>query len=89
MPVTKRLSPARSRAADQTVKRATLGLMRLDSRRRCRSGMRWLCYLALVLAPLATIIFWYSQELAESLTTAWETILTKLTVEAEESLPRR
>jgi hypothetical protein len=41
-------SPAAERAADAIVKRATRGLMRLDSRRRTRAFLRRLCWILIV-----------------------------------------
>jgi hypothetical protein len=72
------ISPARDRAADQTVKRATAGLMRLDSRRRVRSLLRRLCYLLLLVAPIAGLTFYFYEDLTNLLHSCWEQIASKL-----------
>lgn len=68
----------RSRAVDQTVQRATNGLIRLESRRRTRNLLRRLIYLTLIIAPLGGLCCYYSDELTHLLATCWEQIASKV-----------
>ena len=70
-----RVSPARERAADQVVQRATRGLMRVDSRRRMRLFFRRL-FIALIMAgAIAGIYYGVADEL---LSEYWEQVKAKL-----------
>lgn len=84
------LSPARMRASDQIVKRATRGLIRVESRRRIRTILRRL----LILAVLAAIGYGGWQIFGDDFphdwfNWAWEDLTTKIEplMPVEESNP--
>ena len=83
------LSPARARASDQSVKRATSGLMRLESRRKLRTWMRRSLYLALLAAPIAGLIYFFAEEIVDLIVAYWERIQAKLPPADAAEVPRR
>lgn len=83
------LSPARVRASDQSVKRATSGLIRLESRRKLRNLMRRLLYLALLAAPIAALIYFFAEEIVDVLVAYWDRIESRLPAARAPEVPRR
>ena len=88
-PESEPISPARARAADQTVKRATGGLIRLDSRRRLRSFLRRSLYFVLIVVPLAGLVYWFAEDIVDLLVAYWERIESKLPPSEASEAPKR
>ena len=82
-------SPARARASDQTVKRATSGLIRLDARRRVKTYLRRSLYLALLAAPIAALIYFFAEDIVDVLLAYWERIESKMPPAGAAEVPRR
>ena len=74
-----RASPAVERAADAVVKRATRGLMRLDSRRRIRAILRRLCWFLIVVGVVGGLGYLFADALpAQLLSDTWDQLIDKL-----------
>lgn len=74
-----RVSPARERAADQVVQRATRGLMRVDSRRKMRWLFRRLFFLLIMLGAIAGLYYCFADRIPmELLNEYWEQLRAKL-----------
>ena len=76
---TEPISPARARATDQSVKRATHGLIRLESLRRLRHRVRRVFYATLILGAIAGLCYLFGGDAPmDWLRDCWREIEAKL-----------
>ena len=77
--LSEKLSPARARASDQIVKRATHGLIRVESRRRLRAWLRRFLIVAAIVLIGYGCWKWFGDDLPyEWMNWAWEDLTTKI-----------